>query len=1113
MTRSSRGVIFGSSSCKSPVRHFLRHFRRNFPIAVVILLFASASLAQQFNVGMFRPWPGYSIPNGIWLTGDFNGDGKADIFHAVANTDYANVWLSYGDGSFNVQSFRPWSGYSIPNGVWLTGDFNGDGKTDVFHAVADTDYANIWFSLGNGTFNVQSFSPWPGYSIPNGVWLTGDFNGDGKTDVFHAVAGTDYANIWFSNGDGTFNVKSFSPWNGYSIPNGIWLVGDFNGDGKADIFHAVDGADYANIWFSNGDGTFNVKSFRPWNGYAIPNGVWLVGDFNGDGKSDIFHAVADTDYANIWLSNGDGTFNVQSFRPWSGYAIPNGVWIVGDFNGDGKSDVFHAVADTDYANIWLSNGNGTFNVTSFSPWNGYAIPNGLWLPLDITGDGKTDVVHAVASGDYVHPWISLLANPRQLFQQGLEVSQAVQSLAEDVPLVTGKSTIVRAYFDAPAGGEITVQGNLTVRDVATGAVSTVNSSAAVALNPAQNGQLATRRNSLALSLNFALPAALSSAGTRDFSLTNVVNTAGGQSIVCSNCSAGTVRVAFSNSAPMRVRMVGLRYNTGIPPATVVNQPAAADFNLLASWLGRAYPVPQVNSTQTTVLSNNGWPFGCGQANAQLQAMRATEVASGTDSRTHYIGLVSNGGGFMRGCSSGIPSGADPSTVASAPTGNPAGPGPVPVNVAGDTDASFGDWYGGHELGHTFGRSHPGFCNGNSADDSNFPYPNGQISDNADTYVGWDKGDATNGVAAAALPGTTTFDIMTYCNQPQWLSAYTYRGIHDRLNAEDPSGSGAGGGGSGGGAGERRGNSFVTPSGIEFPLGCACPHVKPARETPVQPHLGHEKPLTPKLGREEMPASPRPAGEKPVLQKKEPHVPNPPPAAKKAARVNRLVTLPSAAPQETPTAIQTELKEGRFVSLIATLNLTRRTGQILYVNHVHRAMVTVRVVEGRVVLRLRDRSGKTLYEAHEIARENTDIPPREDRTALVAAVIPEMQKVGLVELLLDGKVVDRIEVPSEPPSVGDLQTNYEKEKGELSITWKGKAAPQGEKRLRFLVEYSPDGQNDWQTLAVGSVEPRILLSGEEARRFSGGVLRITANDGYNDSHPAFIQLASSGDRED
>jgi hypothetical protein len=307
-----------------------------------------------FWVKPFSPWSGYAIPNGLWLVGDYNGDGRSDIVHAVQDTDYVNVWTSAGDAEFAVTSFRPWSGYAIPNGLWLVGDFNGDGRSDIVHVVEGADYVNVWLSNGDGTFAVNSFRPWPGYAMPNGLWLVGDYNGDGRADIVHAVQDTDYVNVWISNGDGTFSVSSFSPWSGYAIPNGLWLVGDYNGDGRSDIVHAVQDTDYVNVWLSNGDGTFSVNSFNPWPGYAIPNGLWLVGDYNGDGRSDIVHAVQDTDYANVWLSNGNGTFAVNSFSPWPGYAIPNGLWLVGDYNGDARSDIVHAVQDTDYANVWTS---------------------------------------------------------------------------------------------------------------------------------------------------------------------------------------------------------------------------------------------------------------------------------------------------------------------------------------------------------------------------------------------------------------------------------------------------------------------------------------------------------------------------------------------------------------------------------------------------------------------------------------------------------------------------------------------------------------------------------------------------------------------------------------
>ena len=338
---------------------------------------------------------------------------------------------------------------------------------------------------------------------------------------------------------------------------------------------------------------------------------------------------------------------------------------------------------------------------------------------------------------------------------------------------------------------MTVRGELTVRNPTTGAVTTINSTATTVLNPVQNNQLRPKRESLGASLNFPVPAAFITAEARVFTLTRVVDATTGATLNCSNCATSPRSVAFVASSPMRVRMIGLQYTTGTPgtpPTTFA--PRAVDFTLLQSWLRRGYPINQLIASQSTVTSSNTWPFTSNQANAQLSALRATEVAGGIDGRSHYVGLVFNGGGYMRGSASGIPASPDPTVVCSFPTGAAnGGTGPVPVNVTGDTDASYGDWYGGHELGHTFGRFHPGFCNGNSSDDPSFPYPNGQISDNQGTFVGFDVGDAANGIATTVLPGASRFDIMTYCNQPQWLSAYAYQGVRARLNAENPSGTG------------------------------------------------------------------------------------------------------------------------------------------------------------------------------------------------------------------------------------------------------------------------------------------------------------------------------------
>jgi hypothetical protein len=99
----------------------------------------------------------------------------------------------------------------------------------------------------------------------------------------------------------------------------------------------------------------------------------------------------------------------------------------------------------------------------------------------------------------------------------------------------------------------------------------------------------------------------------------------------------------------------------------------------------------------------------------------------------------------------------------------------------DTDGSYGDWYTGHELGHTFGRFHAEFCGAGGG--GPYPFTNGQLANADGAFVGFDVGDASRGIPMRALPGVVWHDVMTYCAS-QWLSSFTYTGIRDRLVLED-----------------------------------------------------------------------------------------------------------------------------------------------------------------------------------------------------------------------------------------------------------------------------------------------------------------------------------------
>lgn len=365
--------------------------------------------------------------------------------------------------------------------------------------------------------------------------------------------------------------------------------------------------------------------------------------------------------------------------------------------------------------------------------------------------------------------------------RGIEVVQVIQAIDNRVRLIAGKPTVVRIYLDPAAVAAPTlVTGELTWRRGNGGAffLAAMNR---VRLDPARTPDLRGQRFDLAESLNFRLPPEALVVGPLEFTL-NRINVPGGERLPLSPQPATTI--TFVAAPPFRVRAIGLRYKSTLNRAATIT-PEAIHFDYLRSYLLRAYPVASLEWSQIVVDGDRLTPpFPPSQSilvNAQLSALRAREIAAGADPRTHYYGLVDDeaGNSFMRG--SAVYDEA--TTIFGLAACGPCG---VPNGWTGDSDASFADWYGAHELGHTFQRRHPGFPPTTQPRDpleTGFPYQQGFISSPAQEFVGFDIGDPVLGLPMTALPGNMHHDVMTYADS-QWLSAYTYEAIHDRLLHED-----------------------------------------------------------------------------------------------------------------------------------------------------------------------------------------------------------------------------------------------------------------------------------------------------------------------------------------
>jgi len=290
-------------------------------------------------------------------TGDFTGDGSSDIIGMVRQTGQWFVGVPNGQGQFTTREWDAWN----PAYTWkvLVGDFTGDGKDDIAGYAVQT---GRWF-VGLSTGTSFTTSLWDGWnaSVPWANVMVGDMTGDGKADIVAYASNSGQWWVGVSTGS-SFHTSLWDAWN----PNVTWVnvqLGDFNGDGRMDLVGRVQQSGQWWVGLSTGS-SFQTSLWDVWS-----TGVtWLnvvVGDFNGDGKDDI---VGQADNGQWWCGVSTGTgFQTSLWDAWS-----TGVtWVdvqVGDFNGDGLSDIVARAKQTGQWYVGLSNGQ-TFTTSLWDAWN------------------------------------------------------------------------------------------------------------------------------------------------------------------------------------------------------------------------------------------------------------------------------------------------------------------------------------------------------------------------------------------------------------------------------------------------------------------------------------------------------------------------------------------------------------------------------------------------------------------------------------------------------------------------------------------------------------------------------------------------------------------------
>jgi Bacterial Ig-like domain (group 3)/FG-GAP-like repeat/FG-GAP repeat len=276
----------------------------------------------------------------------------------------------------------------------------------------------------------------------------GDFNGDGKADLAAANNNSGNVSVLLGNGNGTFQTAVNYPVG--TNPRFV-AVADFNGDGKPDLAVANWGTSNVSILLGNGDGTFQTMT-----NYATgPQPPSLaVADFNLDGFADLVVADSDSNSVSVLLGKGDGTFQPKVDYTAGGGAISVAVW---DFNGDGFPDV----AAANYAgnvSVLLGTGTGAFQPAANYP----AVSIGASVAVsDFNDDGKADLAVSNQGGSFS----ILLGNGDGTFQAAVNHTSTSYFAAVGDFNGDGKSDLVEANYGINSVGVLLGNGNATFQTV------------------------------------------------------------------------------------------------------------------------------------------------------------------------------------------------------------------------------------------------------------------------------------------------------------------------------------------------------------------------------------------------------------------------------------------------------------------------------------------------------------------------------------------------------------------------------------------------------------------------------------------------------------------------